>query len=503
MAEHGLTDGTQVEAEPRETTTTGLLRGSAEALAKRGITEETCRKWGYIRAPFNGKNVHVAQYYDENNRVVAQKLRLPNKDFIWKGDRKSASGLYGKWLWREGGRKIVITEGEIDALTVSQLQDNKWPVVSVQDGAAAAARSIRKELQYLNTFEQVILMFDMDEAGQEAVQKCVGLFPPGKCFVARLPMKDANECHMNGQGREVIQAIWNAKEYRPDSILAASELWDEFIKEDTTRTVAYPWDGLNVKTMGLRQRELLTLTAGSGIGKSSVCRELCHWLLMQGEKVGYIALEESWKKTMKEIVGIQMNKRLIKETEVDPDELRSAYEAVTSSGNLFLYDHFGSLASDRLLDHIRYMASGLGVGWVVLDHLSIVVSGDDSLGDERRAIDLTMTRLRSLVEETGVGLILVSHLKRPDGKGHEEGAATSLAQLRGSAAIAQLSDMVLGLERNQQDPENPDRTQIRVLKNRFTGETGPACQLVYSHETGRLSEETAFDDESDGDGKDY
>jgi len=497
MAELGLNDGDIVETRVNNESSKGLLRGSPKALAKRGITEETCRKWGYVRAPFNGKSVHVAQYYDENNRVVAQKLRMPNKDFIWKGDRKSAKGLYGQWLWREGGRKIVITEGEIDALTVSQLQDNKWPVVSLPDGAGSALKAIRKELQYLNTFEQVILMFDMDEPGQEAVQKCVGLFPPGKCFVARLPYKDANECLLNGAGREVIQAIWNAKEYRPDSILAASELWDEFIKEDTTRTVPYPWLGLNGKTMGLRQRELLTLTAGSGTGKSSVCRELAHWLIVQGEKVGYIALEESWKKTMKEIVGIQMNKRLIKETEVDPGELREAYDAVTSTGNLYLYDHFGSLGSDRLLDHIRYMASGLGVGWVVLDHLSIVVSGDDSLGDERRAIDVTMTKLRSLVEETGIGLILVSHLKRPDGKGHEEGAATSLAQLRGSAAIAQLSDMVLGLERNQQDPDNPDRTQIRVLKNRFTGETGPACQLHYDHETGRLTEESPFDDEEE------
>tara|TARA_R100001086_G_scaffold59520_1_gene27377 strand:+ start:435 stop:2081 length:1647 start_codon:yes stop_codon:yes gene_type:complete len=504
MGELGLSDVDTETATPETSSTSrNLLRGQPEALIKRRLTEETCRKWGYIRAPYNGRSVHVAQYFDENRRVVAQKLRLPNKDFIWKGDVKDAPGLYGKWLWKEGGRKIVITEGEIDALTVSQLQDNKWPVVSLKDGAGSAVKAIKKELQYLNTFDEVILMFDMDEPGQTAVEKCVRLFPPGKCFVASLPEKDANECLLKGKGKDVINAIWNAKEYRPDGILDASQMWDEFIKEDDVKSVEYPWAGLNVKTMGLRQRELLTITAGSGIGKSSICREIAYWLLTNGERVGYIALEESWKKTMKELVGIEMNRRLIKETDVDPKELKDAYDAVVRSGNLFLYDHFGSLGSDRLLDHIRYMASGLGVRWVVLDHLSIVVSGDDSIGDERRAIDVTMTKLRSLVEETGIGLLLVSHLKRPDGKGHEEGAATSLAQLRGSAAIAQLSDMVLGLERNQQDPENPDRTQLRVLKNRFTGETGPACQLVYSHETGRLSEEVLFDDETDGDGTDY
>jgi twinkle protein len=111
-------------------------------------------------------------------------------------------------------------------------------------------------------------------------------------------------------------------------------------------------------------------------------------------------------------------------------------------------------------------------------------------GDERRAIDEIMTRLRMLVQETGIALICVSHLKRPDGKGHEEGTATSLSQLRGSGAIAQLSDMVLGLERNGQaeDPTVRNTTSVRVLKNRFSGITGPAGKLLYNHESGRMLE---------------
>jgi twinkle protein len=85
-------------------------------------------------------------------------------------------------------------------------------------------------------------------------------------------------------------------------------------------------------------------------------------------------------------------------------------------------------------------------------------------------------------------MVLVSHLKRPEGRGHEEGAQTSLAHLRGSAAIAQLSDLVIGLERNQQDKETRDITNVRVLKNRFTGETGLAAALRYDRTSGRLSE---------------
>jgi twinkle protein len=155
-----------------------------------------------------------------------------------------------------------------------------------------------------------------------------------------------------------------------------------------------------------------------------------------------------------------------------------------------MLDHWGSTQEDNLLGRIRYMAKGLDCKWIILDHLSIVVS-DQENPDERKAIDSIMTKLRSLVQETGVGLFLVSHLKRPQGtKGHEEGQQVSLADLRGSASIAQLSDMVIGLERNQQheDPEIRNTTTVRVLKNRFVGLTGACCYLHYDGATGRMKE---------------
>ena len=141
------------------------------------------------------------------------------------------------------------------------------------------------------------------------------------------------------------------------------------------------------------------------------------------------------------------------------------------------------------------MARGLGCGFVFLDHVSIIVSSQES-GDERKALDEIMTKLRTLVQETGIGLIVVSHLRRPEGKGHEEGAATSLAQLRGSASIAQLSDIVIGLERDGQadDPMVRNTTRIRVLKNRFAGITGPAGEALYDLNTGRMQEYEQVED---------
>jgi len=484
-----------------------LLTQDAEykALQKRRISEETCKKWGYQVSSFSGKTVQIANYYDDNRKKVAQKIRFPNKDFIFMGDTKNI-GLYGQWLWRDGGRMVVVCEGELDALTVSTLQKDKWPVVSVPNGAQGAAKAVRNNLKWLNKYDKVIFMFDQDAPGNAATEECIHLLAPGKAAIATLPLKDASEMHQAGRGSEVIDAIWGAKEWRPDGIVNAKDMFEELLAFDDMDAIDYPWEGLNKMTRGLRKREITTFCAGSGIGKSTACREIAHFLLKKDEKIGYIALEESVRTTLKELVGIELNKRLsIDMEDVDESVLRVGFDNIVGSGNCYLHNHFGSLNSDRLIEHIRYLATGMEVQWIILDHLSIVVSGDEGIGDERRSIDVLMTKLRSLVEETGVGLVLVSHLKRPEGKGHEEGAKVTLAQLRGSAAIAQLSDMVLGMERNQQDPTAKDLTTLRVLKNRFTGETGEACDLRYDNDTGRLTEESGFfeDVEEDDDDDDF
>lgn len=333
-------------------------------------------------------------------------------------------------------------------------------------------------------------MFDMDQPGKEAAAECVELFEPGKAKIASLPLKDANECLQKGQPDAVVSAIWNAKVYRPDGILSGEDLWEEVSREDTVQSIPYPWTSLNNLTRGCRRGELVTLTAGSGIGKSAVVREIAHHLLASGETVGMIMLEENPKRTALGLMGIELNKPLhLSRTGVTHEELESSFKATVGSGRLYLYNHFGSSDIDNLVSRVRFLARGCGCSWIVLDHLSIVVSGLGD-GDERRLIDNAMTNLRTLVEETGVGMFLVSHLRRPEGdKGHEQGAKTSLSQLRGSHSIAQLSDMVIGLERDQQG-KNPNVTTLRVLKNRFSGETGEAGYLSYDKETGRLSETT-------------
>lgn len=465
---------------------------SIQALSARGINKETCEKFGYYIATVNGKLCQVACYYDQARNIIGQKLRFKDKEFSITGNLGTT--LFGSHLW-SNGKKIVITEGEVDALSVSQVQGNKWPVVSLPNGAQGAHKVIADNTEYLSNFDEVILMFDMDKPGRDAIEKCAPLLPPGRCKIATLPLKDANECLLNGKTQAIIEAIWQATVYRPDGIVSGDSLFEKCVEEEVLKdSLPYPWECLNAKTYGIRQGELVMLTAGSGTGKSTFIRELEYYIgVTKGKKCGIIALEESTKKTGLELMSIEANKRLcITGDSVTHAEKEALYYRTIGNGNYFLYDHFGSLDGDNLLAKLRYMAVALDCHYLFLDHISIAISGLDE-ADERKAIDKLMTNLRQLVEETGIALFVVSHLKRVDkGQSHEEGGSTSLSQLRGSHAIAQLSDMVIGLERNQQG-DSPNTINIRILKNRYSGDTGLTGSLYYDKDTGRLYDSRVSD----------
>jgi twinkle protein len=474
-----------------------FIEGEIVPLTTRGITEDTCVKWDYRVGEINNQKVQIANYKDNTGAKVAQKIRFKNKDFTCRGDMKSI-GLYGEHLWAGKGKRVTITEGEIDALSISQAQGNTWPVYSVPTGAGGAVGAIRKSIELLNGYEEVIFCFDNDEAGVKAARECAQVLPPGKASIAKLPLKDANEMLVNGRVKDLVNCLWQAKVFRPDGIVCGTDLWDTVNAEDAMSSVQYPYMGLNNKTLGIRRGEIVTVTAGAGIGKSQVCREIANYILEQDETIGYIALEENNKRTALGFMGLYLNKPLhLGSAEVDKEDFREAFEHTLNTGRVYLYDHWGSMDSENLLNRIRYMVQGCGCNYIILDHISIVVSGIEE-GDERRTIDNLMTKLRGLTEEVNCGMILVSHLKRPQGnKGHEDGARTSMAQLRGSASIGQLSDIVIGCERDQQG-EFPDRTTVRILKNRWTGETGICCALDYDKLTGRLSEvadTSAFEDD--------
>lgn len=471
-------------------------------IVERNLSENTCKKYGVsVKTDSMGTITnHYYPYHDKQGSKIATKTRYTkSKEFSVQGNTHQA-GLFGEHLFSKN-KFIIITEGEIDCLSAYQMfYTGKYetPVVSIKHGVASAVKDIKNSLEWLEQFQNIIINFDNDEQGKDSALKVAELFSPGKCKIMHLPQefKDASDCLVKNKIQIYTQAFWNAKRFAPDGIINANTLFDDIIKPSVQSFVQYPFEGLNKMTYGLRASELVTFTSGSGLGKTQVIRELVHHLLKQTkDNLGLLMLEENPVVTSKGIMSIEANQRLhLPDVHISKEEWQKHFDATTGSGRVFLFDHFGSNTIDNIISRVRYLAKGLDCKYIIIDHVSIIVS-DQSHGDERKALDEIMTRLRTLVQETGIAMIVVSHLRRPDGKGHEEGAATSLSQLRGSASIGQLSDMVIGLERDAQhdDPEIRHTTKVRVLKNRFSGITGPCCDLKYDMDTGRLAEVTSSD----------
>jgi len=478
------------------------IMGEVGELLDRGIKKETASFYKtLVNNSGNTITHHIYPYYNMEGTFICNKFRevntkagLPTKRFWSEGNIRDA-GLFGHQLFKQKAKYISLCEGEVDAMSVYQMHGSKYPSVSIKNGATSAEENCKQSFEYLNMFETIVICFDNDTAGKEAAQKVASLFEPNKCKIVALELKDPNEYLKKGQSEKFVKAWWQAKAYTPAGIINLHTLGDSLYDENYCDTCLYPWPDMNEKTYGMRTGELVTFTSGAGMGKSSIMRELMHHLMLNvKDNIGVLALEESIKNTAFNIMSVEANARLyIKEVRdtYTLEQLKEWQAKTIGTERFFAFDHFGSITNDEILERVRFMAKALDCKWVFLDHLSILVSGQEDVGDERKSIDILMTKLRSLVEETGIALLLVSHLRRPTGdRGHEEGREVSLSHLRGSASIAHLSDSVIALERNQQadDDTEAHTTTVRILKNRYTGETGIACQLFYNRNTGRMTQ---------------
>ena len=467
------------------------MTGTIEALPDRRISQQTCKKFGVtVEKEAGVVTKHHYPFKDKEGETKSSKVRVVEGKAFYSTGTNQNLVLFGQDTCKGTGKYVTITEGELDCLAVSEMFERKWDVVSLRNGASSAAKEIKEQLEWLEGYDNVVLCFDNDKAGKEAVEAVRDLFAPNKLKICNLPLKDAGDMLQANRVREFVSAWWDAKVYRPDGIVAGTDTWDMLVNARKTKSTPYPWDGLNELTRGMRPFELVTVTSGSGMGKSQLIKELEYYLFQATkDNIGILALEESVDRSVMGLMSMVADAPLHYEEDMKTEDLRPYWEAIMGDGRFYLLDHWGSVDADNLMAKVRYMAKAMDCKWIVIDHLSIMVSAQDG-GDERKNIDKIMTNLRTLVQELGVGMFLVSHLKRSGGQSHEEGGRVSLSELRGSQAIAQLSDIVIGLERDQQhdDEEVRNTTVVRVLKNRYTGLTGPACYLHYDKFTGRMKE---------------
>jgi twinkle protein len=459
-------------------------------LPKRGLSEKTCRHWDYGVGEFNGAPCHFSHYRDPTTReLVAQKVRTAGKDFpVLKADGAKLP-LYGQHLWRGDRRSLIVTEGELDAMSVSQVQDHKYPVVSLSGGAGNAVNDIKRHYEWLCEFDKIVLMFDDDQPGREAAEACAELLPCGKVFIASIEgYKDANEALVDGKPSAITSAFWNAKPYQPDGIFTLDDIEEEVL---APVVLGRPWflPTLTELTFGRRDGEVIYFGAGTGVGKTDFfTTQICHDVLDLGIPTACIYLEQPPAETGKRIAGKAAGKQFhIPDGSWTQDELKDTFNELKSTGKLFLGGNFSSASWESIKARMRFMAVGLGVKHFYLDHLTALADPSK----ERESLEIITKELALMAQELSVVIHVISHLATPEGKPHEEGGRVMMRHFKGSRAIGFWAHFAFGLERNPQheDAAIASQTTLRCLKDRYTGRaTGKTITLAYDTTTGLISE---------------
>lgn len=458
-----------------------------QSIPSRNISLDTAKKYGYLTElddkgqPYAWHSTIMTRDEETLGTIIRFMPNSRQKFASYLNGSMSKAQLWGSQLFPAGSAKaITVTEGREDAMAAYEMMGSRWPTVSINAGCNNAAKEFKANYEYLNSFEKVYICFDGDDPGKKAALECANILPPGKVRIVKLDpgLKDACGYKIANRATDFTKDWWGAATYTPAGILTGKQVLERLKNKVAVPALMFPFDGLNSLTYGIRCGEAIVVTAPTGVGKSSLLRETMYGILKQDPeaKIGSMFLEEKPEDTALGLMSIEANKPLhLPDTEYTDEEYELS-KRIIEDDRVFYYDSFGSNKIDEIISRVRYYAQGLGCKYIFLDHLSIIVS-DQSQGDERKALDSIMTQLKTLTIELNIALICVVHTNRQ-------------GQIRGTAGIEQLANIVITLDRDTMNPDPGIRSTLKVFvaKNRFSGKTGPACECRYDAATGRTNE---------------
>ena len=466
------------------------MTGTIAAIQDRRISMDTAKRYGVTVE--NGEDGSISKHHypyhnQEGNKVVGTKVRnVATKDFYATGDLGSA-GLFGQQSFAAGGKYITITEGEIDAMAAYEMNGG-FPAVSIRSGANSAVKDVKASLEYLETFDKVVICFDSDEAGIKAAADVLPLFSPRKAKVCTLPLKDAGDMLKANRVREYTKCWWDAKAYKPEGVVSLGDpdVWDKFLKRGTEEVTPLPASFGSLNAMmngGIAAGEVTVIGALTSIGKTTMVYNLVHGMYVESaKKIGCVFLEADVGETVEKLLSVYMGTNIADVPNEDRDYnlYHEKYDEMANSDKLHILDHQGALEADELFAKMQYLVKGLDCDIIILDPLQAAVTSN-----ENGTIDAFMDKCLKLAKNTGVSIIIVSHMRKPHAKdAHDVGEY----DLKGSGSINQIAFNTILLSRDKMTDDDYARncTQVQLVKCRRTGRTGVAGWLFYENHSSRL-----------------
>lgn len=241
----------------------------------------------------------IFPFLRDGNPVMVKRLKL-QRDPAGKKDVRLTSAdqepsLFGWQAVPENARTVIITEGEIDAMSWFQFG---LLALSVPFGGGGGAKQswIETEFHNLERFDEIFLSMDMDQEGRAAAAEIAERLGRHRCRVVELPFKDANECLKRGiKAEEMSEFHKEARTLDPSELKPAATFQDEIIREFYPPPGAHvgfytPWQKVGSRLM-FRPGEVTILAGVNGHGKSEGAGHITLGGLQQGEKACIASLE--------------------------------------------------------------------------------------------------------------------------------------------------------------------------------------------------------------------
>lgn len=473
-----------------------MISGIYDELKDRLITIDTCKFFKYQVTIEEENRKHIANYFDSIGNTKRQKIRTQDKQFYNLGDT-TYMGFFGKNLWKPNDNTyVVITEGEIDAMTIAQVFGCKYPVVSIPDGANSVKRAIAANLEWLLEFKYIVLAFDNDDAGRKATEDALQELSEKMVHVVNWPegIKDANQLLTEGRKSEIKRCVSSASPVIPEFLVDLGKIAKDSLRP---KKIGYSWGipTLDMLTYGIRPKELILVGAGSSIGKTTFLNQIALNLVFEHDKkIGIISFEQSPNEIIERLTGLMIKARVwVPGVQYDRDEAVKLGESLTSKA--FAIDTSKGINTiDKLVNKVTYMVRALGINYIFLDHLTAIASM--MKGDERKGIDTTMYTFARMVKDLDCTIFLASHLSKPELSGREgsnssktfeEGRRPLSTDLRGSQSVQYYPTSIITLSRNIYEVNSV--MILELMKNRIDSDkVGSKIELVFSKQTGKLEE---------------
>lgn len=478
----------------------------------RGIKDVTYKAYA-CRFKYDEETGEVAETfypYTQDYKAAGYKVRQIPKDFYSVGKIGKNSELFGQWKWKETrGKYVLLCAGELDALSAFQMFENyreskgsdyePTPVVSSAIGESGSYKQVQLQYAWLNQFEKIIVCYDNDEAGKEAIKKLVDVLPKGKMFVMKLTLKDANEYLVKSKEKQFLRAFYDAPSYSPDGIVGSGGLMGDIKEQAITPKIPLPEFMHKVQKQmagGIPLGVIVNLASASGTGKSTIIDECTYyWVFNSPHKIGVLTMESDagqyGTKILSRHVGVKID--LIESVE-DKLAFLERPDIVTASENLFrlpdgtnrwylIEDRDGGLESVKALIMELIVACDCKV--IIADPVSDLLEG---LSNEDQASFCKW--MKGVIKSHGVTFVNVNHVRKSTSqqKANSTGAEMHEEDIFGSGSLIKSAacNLLFTRDKEAEDEVEKNTTYMKMSKCRWTGNTGASGEYYYEGTTHRM-----------------